>query len=67
MAGQSVSDSSSSSRSYYQVDPKELPLRCPMPGSELWSSHPRVFLSLEKTGHAKCPYCGAEYVLKGTD
>jgi uncharacterized Zn-finger protein len=35
-----------------------------MPGSSLWDSHPRVFLPIEDTGKAKCPYCGAEYVLK---
>jgi uncharacterized Zn-finger protein len=33
-------------------------------GMELWSSHPRVFLDVAKTGHAKCPYCGTEYKLK---
>lgn len=30
----------------------------------LWNSHPRVYLPIEKTGRAKCPYCGAEYVLE---
>jgi uncharacterized Zn-finger protein len=29
----------------------------------LWCSHPRVFLPLEETGKARCPYCGAEFVL----
>jgi uncharacterized Zn-finger protein len=43
----------------------DLPLHCPMDGMSLWNSHPRVFLSIEATGHAKCPYCGAEYTLKG--
>jgi uncharacterized Zn-finger protein len=33
-------------------------------GMELWNSHPRVFLDVVKTGHAKCPYCGTEYKLK---
>jgi uncharacterized Zn-finger protein len=23
-----------------------------------------VYLPIEKTGKAKCPYCGADYVLK---
>ncbi|QKQ28351.1 zinc-finger domain-containing protein [Candidatus Reidiella endopervernicosa] len=42
----------------------DLPLHCPTPEMSLWNSHPRVFLSIEKSGHAKCPYCGAEYTLK---
>ncbi|MGD8514765.1 MAG: zinc-finger domain-containing protein [Granulosicoccaceae bacterium] len=48
----------------YEVTRADLPLHCPMPGSSLWDSHPRVFLPIEDTGKAKCPYCGAEYVLK---
>jgi uncharacterized Zn-finger protein len=48
----------------YEVTQDDLPLSCPMPGMHLWNSHPRVFLAVEKTGWAKCPYCSAEYVLK---
>lgn len=33
-------------------------------GMELWNTHPRVFLDVAKTGHAKCPYCGTVYQLK---
>ena len=47
----------------YTVTSKDLPLCCPMPDMMLWNSHPRVYLPIEETGHAKCPYCGAEYVL----
>ncbi len=47
----------------YMVTATDLPLSCPMPGMHLWNSHPRVFLPIEKTGWAKCPYCGAEYTL----
>jgi len=47
----------------YQVRPRDLPLSCPMPGMYLWNSHPKVFLPIEETGEAKCPYCGAEYRL----
>ena len=47
----------------YEVTRADLPLHCPMDGMSLWNSHPRVFLPIEKTGRAKCPYCGAEYVL----
>ncbi len=47
----------------YTVSRADLPLACPMPGMYLWNSHPRVYLPIEKTGWAKCPYCGAEYTL----
>ena len=45
------------------VTANDLPLSCPMPDMYLWNSHPRVYLPIEKTGWAKCPYCGAEYTL----
>ncbi len=47
----------------YRVRSKDLPLSCPMPGMYLWNSHPKVFLPVEETGEAKCPYCGADYFL----
>jgi uncharacterized Zn-finger protein len=48
----------------YQVTRADLPLSCPMPGMSLWNSHPKVYLPIaEQGGHAKCPYCGAEYDL----
>ncbi|MBS0590196.1 MAG: zinc-finger domain-containing protein [Proteobacteria bacterium] len=49
----------------YEVTAAELPLSCPMPGMSLWNSHPKVYLPVEATGSAKCPYCGAVYTLKG--
>ena len=48
----------------YTVTRADLPLSCPMPAMSLWNSHPRVYLPIEATGWAKCPYCGAEYTLK---
>jgi len=51
-------------QSRYEVTHKDLPLACPMPGMSLWNSHPRVYLPIEQTGEARCPYCGAVYVLK---
>ncbi|WP_019894435.1 zinc-finger domain-containing protein [Hydrogenovibrio halophilus] len=45
----------------------DLPLSCPMRGQTNWNSHPKVMLPIEDTGEAKCPYCGAEYVLKDFD
>ncbi len=47
----------------YEVRQADLPLCCPMPDMALWNSHPRVYLPIEKTGVARCPYCGSEYVL----
>jgi uncharacterized Zn-finger protein len=47
------------------VQRSELPLACPRPQDSLWNMHPRVYLPIEKTGEASCPYCGAKYVLEG--
>ena len=49
----------------YEVTAEDLPLSCPMPQMYLWNSHPRVYLPIGQTGWAKCPYCGAEYTLRG--
>ena len=49
----------------YDVTRADLPLSCPMPGMSLWNSHPKVYLAIEATGKAKCPYCGATYTLTG--
>ena len=48
----------------YEVSRADLPLHCPLPEMSLWNSHPRVYLPIEKTGQAKCPYCGADFILK---
>jgi uncharacterized Zn-finger protein len=48
----------------YEVTAADLPVHCPLPGMTLWNSHPRVYLPLQETGEARCPYCGALYVLK---
>jgi uncharacterized Zn-finger protein len=53
-------------RHHYDVTAHDLPLSCPMPAMQLWNSHPRVFLPIETTGWAKCPYCSAEYTLRTT-
>lgn len=47
-----------------EVTRAELPLHCPLPDMSLWNSHPRVFLPIEVTGAAKCPYCGTDFTLK---
>jgi len=46
-----------------EVSRADLPLSCPTPAMKLWNSHPRVYLPIEKTGRAQCPYCGAVYTL----
>ena len=51
-------------QNHYRVTREDLPLSCPMPQMYLWNSHPRVYLPIEQTGWAKCPYCGAEYTLE---
>ena len=48
-----------------EIDASQLPLHCPMPDMLLWNAHPRVYLPIEKTGEALCPYCGTQYKLKG--
>jgi uncharacterized Zn-finger protein len=48
----------------YEVLRSQLPLSCPTPEMALWNSHPRVYLPIEATGSATCPYCGAVFVLK---
>ena len=50
---------------FIEVTEKDLPLHCPMPEMSAWNSHPRVFLPIEKTGEALCPYCGTRYKLRG--
>lgn len=47
----------------YQVKRDELPLSCPLDSMALWNSHPKVFLDVEQTGEAACPYCGTVYEL----
>jgi uncharacterized Zn-finger protein len=51
----------------YGVRAKDLPLSCPMPDMYLWNSHPKVYLPIEATGEAKCPYCGAQYEMLSGD
>ena len=48
----------------YAVTRADLPLSCPTPAMALWNSHPRVYLPIETTGSAICPYCGANFILK---
>jgi uncharacterized Zn-finger protein len=51
----------------YEVTRGDLPLSCPMPDMRLWDGHPRVYLPIEATGYALCPYCSSEYFLKDVE
>ncbi|WP_428100072.1 zinc-finger domain-containing protein [Candidatus Rariloculus sp.] len=51
----------------YRVTRGDLPLHCPMPEMYLWNSHPKVYLPIEASGEAKCPYCSATYELVAGD
>ncbi|MBI5450381.1 MAG: zinc-finger domain-containing protein [Gammaproteobacteria bacterium] len=48
----------------FEIAVAELPLHCPLDSMTLWNSHPRVYLPIEESGRAVCPYCGTEYTLK---
>jgi uncharacterized Zn-finger protein len=54
---------SANAEKVYRVTAADLPLHCPQPDSYLWNSHPKVYLPIEETGAAKCPYCSASYQL----
>ncbi len=54
-------------QSRYEVTRADLPMHCPMDGMSLWNSHPRIYLPLEESREARCPYCGAVYVLKSDE
>ena len=54
-----------SNERHIEVTAEDLPLHCPMPSMKLWDAHPRVYLPIQKTGEALCPYCGTRYTLKG--
>jgi uncharacterized Zn-finger protein len=63
MSNESPEKTCASMKQYYDITQKDLPLCCPMPTQRLWDSHPRVYLPIEKTGKATCPYCDAEFTL----
>jgi uncharacterized Zn-finger protein len=56
---------SDNTQRYIEIQGKDLPLHCPTSAMPLWNTHPRVYLPIEKTGEALCPYCGTLYKLIG--
>lgn len=63
MAKQASATALPNAQTVQEVTRKDLPLHCPTPDTSLWNSHPRVYLPIEQTGKAKCPYCGTEFRL----
>lgn len=61
-----ATDRQANAKHHYEVTRADLPLSCPMPDMALWNSHPRVYLPIEVTGEATCPYCGACFTLVGS-
>jgi uncharacterized Zn-finger protein len=61
---QNESDNQACTKPRYEVKQADLPLSCPTRDLRVWDAHPRVYLPIEETGRAVCPYCGAEYILK---
>lgn len=60
-------DGTPNDRAAITVTTADLPLHCPQPSMSLWNSHPRVYLPIEASGEAKCPYCGTRFVLDRSD
>lgn len=63
MNDKNINSKRASTQSRYEVDRTNLPLSCPLPTMRLWDAHPRVYLPIEKTGQATCPYCGSLFIL----
>jgi uncharacterized Zn-finger protein len=60
-----MAQSSELNHTVVEVSAQDLPLHCPLPSQKLWNTHPRVFLDIEDTGEARCPYCSTLYRLQG--
>lgn len=61
---QETASVSTSNESVFHINKDQLPLHCPLPEMSLWNQHPKVYLPIEETGKAKCPYCGCEFILE---
>lgn len=46
-----------------KVSRADLPVHCPTEAMGLWNSHPRVYIPLEESPVAYCPYCGTRFEL----
>ncbi|HIF50665.1 MAG TPA: zinc-finger domain-containing protein [Thiotrichaceae bacterium] len=61
---QGAAETSTSNETVFNIKKDQLPLHCPLPEMSLWNQHPRVYLPIEDSAKAKCPYCGSEFVLE---
>ncbi len=41
---------------------KTIPLSCPLPNMTLWNMHPKVYLAIDASNEAVCPYCSTHYI-----
>ncbi|GGP25243.1 zinc-finger domain-containing protein [Silvimonas amylolytica] len=64
VSDKNMSDLKENTQRVIEVGAADLPLHCPMPDMMKWNAHPRVFLPIDRTGEALCPYCGTQYRLK---
>lgn len=62
-ATNTVTNSGKDTPAVIEVTSSDLPIHCPMDNSQLWSSHPRVYIPVEAAGTAACSYCGTIYKL----
>lgn len=53
----------SDTKTTFTIKRENLPLCCPGEKEDGSNLHPRVFLPIEKSGEAVCPYCGKHYKL----
>ncbi len=60
-----TTDTQAKSTRHIEITQADLPLHCPTPEMVPWNAHPRIYMPIEKTGEALCPYCGTKYTLKG--
>lgn len=54
---------SANTQTRVEVSRSQLPVSCPLPSQKIWNAHPRVYLAIEESREASCPYCGTHYVL----
>jgi uncharacterized Zn-finger protein len=66
-SGQSDGTEKKSTGEIHFISKQDLPISCPLPSASQWNSHPRVFLTLDADGKARCPYCSTVYILQQED
>lgn len=41
---------------------KSIHLSCPLQNMSLWNMHPKVYLAIDASNEAVCPYCSTHYI-----